>query len=151
MRPGVFQAIEGLPAHIDRRGGEPTLTPCAEAVLTERAAEAILDRGLMPLLSVQGRDAVILARFQSITDPPAPWRGGGEPRCATRRTRATPRRAMFAAPRWARPRHDGPGSRRDPPRKVSARPCAPPRFSTAFFLPLGLRGLKTLAFQAHFQ
>ncbi len=75
MRPGAFLAIEGLPAHIDRRGGEATLTPCAEAVLTERAAEAILDRGLMPLLSVQGRDAVILARFQSIADPQAPLAG----------------------------------------------------------------------------
>jgi hypothetical protein len=45
--------------------------PCAEAWLTDRASEAILGQGLMPLLSVKGRDAVRLGRF--------PLAGPGKP------------------------------------------------------------------------
>jgi type VI secretion system protein ImpC len=43
--------------------------PCAEAVLPERAMEWVLERGIMPLLSLKGGDAVRLGRFQSIADP----------------------------------------------------------------------------------
>ncbi len=80
MRPGTVQEIEGLPIHTWKSGGESKVTPCAEVVLTERAAEAILDKGIMPLLSFKGRDTVRLARFQSIADPVRPlagrWGGG---------------------------------------------------------------------------
>jgi predicted component of type VI protein secretion system len=69
MRPGTVQEI-GLPIHIYKSGEESKITPCAEAVLTERAAEAILDKGIMPLLTFKGRDTVRLARFQSVSDPP---------------------------------------------------------------------------------
>jgi type VI secretion system protein ImpC len=71
MRPGTAQEIGGLPIHVYRSGGEPKATPCAEVVLTQRVAEAILDRGVMPLLSFKGRDTVRPARFQSLADPPA--------------------------------------------------------------------------------
>ena len=49
--------------------------PCAEVVLSDRAAEIILDGGLMPLLSLRDQDVVRLARFQSIADPLAPLAG----------------------------------------------------------------------------
>ncbi|HZI40831.1 MAG TPA: hypothetical protein VFD67_03990, partial [Gemmatimonadaceae bacterium] len=49
--------------------GETVATPCAEVLLTERAAERLLDRGLSPLLSVRDSDAVILPRLQSIAEP----------------------------------------------------------------------------------
>jgi len=70
VRPGTVQEIGGLPIHVYRSGEESKATPCAEVVLTERAAEAILDAGVIPLLSFKGRDTIRLARFQSIADPP---------------------------------------------------------------------------------
>lgn len=75
MRPGEINEISGLPAHVYRADGESHLKPCAEALLSEDAAEAILDRGLMPLVSVKGTDAIRLVRFQSIAMPAAPLAG----------------------------------------------------------------------------
>src|SRR5262249_47555022 len=69
FRPGVIQEISGLPAHVYQEDGESQVKPCAEVLLTRRAMEKILDLGPMPLLSLQGRDAVQLARFQSLADP----------------------------------------------------------------------------------
>jgi type VI secretion system protein ImpC len=73
--PGSIQDIEGLPLHVYKVGGESQITPCAELVLTERGAEAILDKGLMPLLSFRNQDTVRLARFQSLAHPPLPLAG----------------------------------------------------------------------------
>jgi len=75
LRPGEISEISGLPAHVYRADGESHLKPCAEALLSEDAAEAILDRGLMPLVSVRGSDAIRLVRFQSIAIPAAPLAG----------------------------------------------------------------------------
>ncbi len=69
LRPGEVNEISGLPAHVYRADGESHLKPCAEALLSEDAAEAILDRGLMPLVSIKGTDAIRLIRFQSIATP----------------------------------------------------------------------------------
>jgi type VI secretion system protein ImpC len=69
MRPGVVASIDGLPLHVYQHDGEQELKPCAEALLTEDAAEHILDRGLMPLVSLKGQDVVRLVRFQSIAHP----------------------------------------------------------------------------------
>jgi type VI secretion system protein ImpC len=55
--------------------GEKHVTPCAETILTERAMEVLINRGLMPVLSIKGRDAVRVPRFQSIADPPTPLTG----------------------------------------------------------------------------
>ena len=46
--------------------GEPTLKPCAEFCMTERAADEVLARGIMPLVSYKNRNAVRLIRLQSI-------------------------------------------------------------------------------------
>lgn len=77
MQPGDQLALEDLPAHAYQEGGVSRLTPGAEICLAERAAAAILDRGLMPMLSYRDRNVVRLARFQSLCDPPAglsgPW------------------------------------------------------------------------------
>lgn len=75
LRPGAVHDIDGLPAHVYREDGESKLKPCAEALLTEKAATAMLEWGLMPLLSLKDRDAVRLMRFQSLADPPAPLAG----------------------------------------------------------------------------
>jgi type VI secretion system protein ImpC len=75
LRPGVVQDIEDLPLHVYDEQGESRLKPCAEVVLTERAMVKILDKGLMPLLSMKNRDVIRLARFQSLALPPKPLAG----------------------------------------------------------------------------
>ena len=77
FRPGVLDQLGGLPVHAFKKDGESEMKPCAEAWLTDRAAERISGEGLMSLRSVKGSDAVQLFRFQSVADPPAalagPW------------------------------------------------------------------------------
>jgi type VI secretion system protein ImpC len=67
--PAEARELDGLPLHVYESGGERRALPCAEVVLTERAAEAIMDKGIMPLLCFKGRDTVRLARFQSVAEP----------------------------------------------------------------------------------
>ncbi|MDQ3686627.1 MAG: type VI secretion system contractile sheath large subunit, partial [Acidobacteriota bacterium] len=75
LRPGQLLDVEDLPLHVYEEGGESQLKPCAETVLTERAAEAILDRGLMPLLSFKNEDRARLAGFRSLATPPTSLAG----------------------------------------------------------------------------
>ncbi len=79
FRPGVVQEVDGLPLHTYRDAeGESALKPCAEVVLNDRAAAAVADKGIMPLRSVQGSDAVRLGGFFSVAEPTkalaGPWR-----------------------------------------------------------------------------
>lgn len=69
LRAGAVQEIDDLPLHVYERDGTRRVKPCAEVLLTLRAAEIILERGLMPLLSFRDRDVVRLARFQSVRFP----------------------------------------------------------------------------------
>ena len=75
MRPGEICEINGLPAHIYKADGEAHLKPCGEALLGEEATDAILDRGLMPFISMRGSDAIRLVRFQSLATPPSDLSG----------------------------------------------------------------------------
>jgi len=75
LTSGLRCDLTGIPMHIYTSDGEKHITPCAETVLTERAMEVLIGKGLMPVLSIKGRDAVRLPRFQSIADPPAPLAG----------------------------------------------------------------------------
>lgn len=78
MRPGMVQDIEGLPAHVYTVEGAKELKPCAEVLLTESAAELLIERGFMPLASMKGSDRVRLVRFQSVAKPSAPLAGKWE-------------------------------------------------------------------------
>ncbi len=69
LQPGQFQDIGGLPLHVYDDDGEPEAKPCAEVLMTEKDAQAILDQGFMPLVSMKHRDSIRLLRFQSIADP----------------------------------------------------------------------------------
>jgi type VI secretion system protein ImpC len=69
FRADAYHEVDGLPTHLYKEDGESVLKPCAEALLTERAAQAIMDSGLMPLVSMKDSDRVRLLRFQSIADP----------------------------------------------------------------------------------
>lgn len=77
MRPGTVLDIDSLPLHIYKEEEESRVKPCAEVMLSQRAAESILDKGLMPMLSFYNQDRVRLGRFQSIASPTGrlfgPW------------------------------------------------------------------------------
>ncbi len=68
--PGEVQEIAGLPLHIYKVDGESETKPCAETLMTLRAAEQIIDQGLMPLISMKDSDVVRLGMFQSLGKSP---------------------------------------------------------------------------------
>jgi len=61
--------VGGLPLHLVRAAGEVTATPCAEAVLSARAVDRLLERGVMAVQSMKDGDSVRVARMQSIAEP----------------------------------------------------------------------------------
>jgi type VI secretion system protein ImpC len=71
----VSGAIEDLPFAIYVAGGGRKIRGCAEALLPDRAAEALLDAGLIPVVADPSRNGLRIPRLQSIADPP---RGLGE-------------------------------------------------------------------------
>ena len=75
MELGDELEIDDLPAHVFEDEGQKRLQPCAEAALTERAGEAMLEAGLIPLLSYKDRNAIRVMRFQSIARPAQALRG----------------------------------------------------------------------------
>ncbi|MCW5980964.1 MAG: type VI secretion system contractile sheath large subunit [Bryobacteraceae bacterium] len=77
---GASNEFERLPVHTWRDAeGEPQMTPCAERWLTADQALRLLELGVMPLVSIKGRDAARLLRLQSVADPCAPLAGGARP------------------------------------------------------------------------
>jgi len=75
MSPDNNTDIGDLPAYSYELDGEQKLMPCAELLLPERSAEAILERGIMPIVSFRNRDMARLLRFQSIASPLKPLAG----------------------------------------------------------------------------
>jgi len=74
FRPAAAE-LGDLPLYVEEKDGERRTKPCAEVLLTLRAAEIMLERGFMPLLSFRDRDVVRLPRFQSVHEPLAPLAG----------------------------------------------------------------------------
>lgn len=75
MRPGQFQNIDRLPVHTWKEYGNVELKPCAEVLLTLKAAETMIALGFMPMLSMKGSDQVRVGVFQSIAKPNSPLEG----------------------------------------------------------------------------
>ncbi len=69
LRPGALVEISGLPIHIYTQDGESRSKPCAEVLMTVTAAEEMLARGFMPLVSLKDQPIIRLVRFQSFADP----------------------------------------------------------------------------------
>jgi type VI secretion system protein ImpC len=66
FRPSDRLEIADLPLHVYKHNGESETKPCAEVLLTVRAAEKIINRGLIPLLSMKDSDVIRVGMFQSI-------------------------------------------------------------------------------------
>jgi type VI secretion system protein ImpC len=64
--------ICGLPMHTFTTDGGTQVKPCAESWLSDRAANVILNHGIMPVASIRGRDAVEIRALQSFSIPPKP-------------------------------------------------------------------------------
>jgi len=67
---GSFE-VGDLPLYVYDEDGESKMQPCAECWLTDEAIQATLERGIMPIWSLRGRNTVRLVRLQSIADPPS--------------------------------------------------------------------------------
>jgi type VI secretion system protein ImpC len=63
---GEHLELGDLPAHVVDRDGERQLQACAEYYLSASLAEAIQDRGVIPVLSYRNRNAVRIAGLASI-------------------------------------------------------------------------------------
>jgi len=69
LRPGSISEISGLPIYVHNVEGEARSLPCAEVLLTQTAAEKMMEKGFMPLASLKDQPRVRLVRFQAIADP----------------------------------------------------------------------------------
>jgi type VI secretion system protein ImpC len=69
LRPDAISEISGLPVYIRTVEGEPGTLPCAEVLLTQTAAERMMERGFMALASLKNQPMVRLVRFQAIAEP----------------------------------------------------------------------------------
>jgi type VI secretion system protein ImpC len=79
FRPGTLSEIKGLPIHIYTLDGEPRSKPCAEVLMTQTAAEEMMEKGFMPLASLKDQPVIRLVRFQSVANPPTVLAGRWNP------------------------------------------------------------------------
>ncbi len=75
MHVGAVKDVDNLPLHVYSDQGSSTIKPCAEVLLTEKAADAIMDAGIMPLATLKDTDTARLVRFQSLFEPPTSLSG----------------------------------------------------------------------------
>lgn len=67
--------LDDLPAHVATVDGDRRLQPVAEVLLNDVAVEAIMERGLMPLVARRDRAQARLWRWSSIAEPAQALRG----------------------------------------------------------------------------
>jgi pilus assembly protein FimV len=73
---GQVMSLGGMPYHyVKDRYGDQVALPCTERNLTQARTQTAIARGLMPVVSVKGRDEVRLASFQSLAGSTVlgPW------------------------------------------------------------------------------
>jgi len=75
LRPGTQSNLDGLPVYIHQLDGETVAQPCAETLMTEQAADAMMQRGVMCLASMKDSDAVRMVRFHNAAAPAGPLAG----------------------------------------------------------------------------
>ena len=77
LRADRGAVVDERPLHRDVSGGGDDVTPFAEAWLSERAVVAMLDKGIIPLVSDRSRDLIRIPAIQSVSRPPralaGPW------------------------------------------------------------------------------
>lgn len=67
---GRYQlSVDGLPTHVYSENGETKTKPCGETAMTHEACDALLEHGIMPIISFKDTDRVRLGGIQSIALP----------------------------------------------------------------------------------
>jgi len=59
--------LRGLPVHNYQQDGEWTMTPCAEVWMTEQHVRALIELGMIPLVSFRDQDRLRVAGLRAIT------------------------------------------------------------------------------------
>lgn len=81
MRPGSQEDVTGLPIYTWKGPDGPEIVPCAESLMSDRLADAIMEAGPMVLATIRHGDRARLVRFQSIASPlralQGPWTRAG--------------------------------------------------------------------------
>jgi predicted component of type VI protein secretion system len=72
MELGDEREIGDLPAYTFVRDGVREMQACAEHFLPESKLQTLLNAGLIPIASRRDRNAVVVIRFQSVSEPAAP-------------------------------------------------------------------------------
>jgi type VI secretion system protein ImpC len=75
LRPGALGLLDKRPVWHAGKGADREMVPGAEVWMTDEAVEEFLGRGLSPLVSIKGRDAIAVARLQSVAAPARALRG----------------------------------------------------------------------------
>lgn len=65
---GIGGELEDIPFYIYNEAGQPEMMPCTEGRLTEQAALALLDRGIMPLASHKNQNIVTIPQLRLLAD-----------------------------------------------------------------------------------
>jgi predicted component of type VI protein secretion system len=63
------QRLAGFPLYIYHEEGMAMTQPCAEVLLSERVVTALVEAGLVPLVSYRDTDTVALPCLQSLGEP----------------------------------------------------------------------------------
>jgi type VI secretion system protein ImpC len=71
----LSRRMDNLPMHVYKKDGELHAKPCAEILMSERDAEALLEAGFMPVASMKHEPAALVVRYQSIAEPATPLAG----------------------------------------------------------------------------
>ena len=78
-RLGQIMSVGDMPFHyMTDRFGDQVALPCTERLLNTRTAAEVVARGIMPVLSIQGRNEIRLGSFQSLgaDELAGPWADG---------------------------------------------------------------------------
>ena len=75
FRPGQVQTIDNLPLHVHQRDGDTRVKPCAEVLLTDRAAQQLQQAGLLPIRSIKDADAVVVPQWCAVASDRAAVNG----------------------------------------------------------------------------
>jgi type VI secretion system protein ImpC len=59
--------LRHLPAHTYHQDGEAKMTPCAEVWMTEDHVRALIDLGMIPLISFRDQDRIRVGGLRAIT------------------------------------------------------------------------------------
>ncbi|MCA0872579.1 type VI secretion system contractile sheath large subunit [Seohaeicola saemankumensis] len=82
MGLGSVMSLGGMPYnYVTDRYGDQVALPCTERNVTEAKLESFTARGIMPLVSIKGRDEVRLASFRALSGDElrGPWSGIAPP------------------------------------------------------------------------